>query len=255
MRSFTTGREAGGRRASRPQIELRLEVIHVSGTTRGARGTFSVLRIALIGAAALAGTLLMAGQAKAAFPSGSNGKLVYMTQDGGDNDVFVMNADGSGKVNLTSAITDNDYNPAFSPDGTKIVFASDRPGSTSNDIWVMNADGSNPVNLTPGLTGTQELPTWSPDGTKIAYTDEDVGGGDTFVMNADGSGKVDLTTDNPSEWDSQPNYSPDGSKIAYTRCDTTTCVIETMNADGSGKAPLTTPSGTDGDYSPYYSPD
>src|SRR5215218_11278157 len=142
-----------------------------------ARGASSVLRTALIGAAALAGTLLMATHADAAFPTGTNGKIIFVKDDGGDSDVFTMNADGSGKTNLTSAFNDSDYNPAFSPDGTKIVFASDRAGD--GDIWVMNADGSNPINLTPGISGYQELPAWSPDGKQIAYTDEDVGGGDT----------------------------------------------------------------------------
>src|SRR5215210_3995299 len=107
----------------------------MSGTRTGAGR--SLLRTALIGAAALAGTLLMAGQANAAFPTGTNGKIVFAHS----SDVWVMNQDGSGKTNLTPGTnTSADYNPAFSPDGKRIVFASDRAAGDA-DIWVMNADG------------------------------------------------------------------------------------------------------------------
>ena len=166
---------------------------------------FGLVRTALCGALATLGMLAFAGSAHAAFPSGTNGKVVYMTQDGGDNDVFVMNADGSGKVNLTSGFTDTDYNPAFSPDGKKIVFASDRPGSADTDIWVMNADGSNPVRLTNPTrdpsTGA-DAPSWSPDGTRIVYDQ----GGDIWVMNADGSRKIQITSGFQS--DGLPRWRP-----------------------------------------------
>ncbi len=228
----------------------------MSGITTSAGRARSLLRLALIGAASLAGTLLWAGSADAAFPTGSNGKVIYVVNDA-SFDIWTMNADGSGKTNLTPNTDSTDeYNPAFSPDGKRIVFASNRPDSTGTDIWVMNADGSNPVNLTTGVSGAQELPAWSPDGKQIAYTDESVGGGDVFVMNTDGSAKTNLTPDNETQWDSQPNYSPDGMKIAFTRClPGSPCTIWTMNADGSGKAQLTQDPNDVDNFAPSYSPD
>jgi Tol biopolymer transport system component len=70
-----------------------------------------------------------------------------------------MNADGSGQTNLTNnwAV---DGNPAWSPDGAKITFDSDRDGN--REIYVMNADGSGQTNLTNN--SAQEFdPAWSPE--------------------------------------------------------------------------------------------
>src|SRR5262245_12059165 len=58
--------------------------------------------------------------------------------------IWVMNADGSGQFAVTHASWDNAY-PDWSPDGTKIAF--DRPDNSGLQIYVMNADGSGHVNL------------------------------------------------------------------------------------------------------------
>jgi dipeptidyl aminopeptidase/acylaminoacyl peptidase len=101
-----------------------------------------------------------------------------------------MNADGSNPVNLTHHES-NDYWPAWSPDGTKIAFTSNRDGN--NEIYVMNADGSNPVNLTRNESNDY-WPAWSPDGTKIAFASLRSGNNDIYIMNADGSNVFQLTT-------------------------------------------------------------
>src|SRR6266542_603186 len=73
----------------------------------------------------LAGMLaLTIGPALAAFP-GTNGKITFESNRDGNNEIYVMNADGSGQMNLTNNGAD-DVQPAFSPDGTKIAFASTR---------------------------------------------------------------------------------------------------------------------------------
>jgi Tol biopolymer transport system component len=71
-------------------------------------------------------------------------------------DVYIMNADGSGKTNLTSKRAE-DTQPEWSPDGTRIAFASDRDGDY--DIYTMDADGSDVVQVT-NLRGDESYPDW-----------------------------------------------------------------------------------------------
>ncbi len=97
-----------------------------------------------------------------------------------DFEIFVMNADGSGIVQLTSN-NFADHSPAWKPDGTKIAFHSKRPAP--NNIFLMNPDGSGQTQLThDGILGVTD-PAWSQDGTQIAY------GGffGVSIANADGS--------------------------------------------------------------------
>jgi len=153
-----------------------------------------------------------------------------------DAGISVMNANGSNVVPLTS---DGGYGPAWSPDGKRIAFCSD------GEIYLMNADGSNVVPLTSS-TGYDEFPTWSPDGKKIAF--EGGNGGDRIcVMNADGSNVVQLTSDSGY----CPAWSPDGKKIAFASWRNGGDEICVMNADGSDVVQLTSDSG----FEPAWSPD
>src|SRR5438046_3811878 len=80
-------------------------------------------------------------------------------------DIYLMNDDGTQVTNLTKHAGRN-IAPAWSPDGTKIAFASNRDGNS--EIYVMNADGSGQTRLTHSAA-IDEAPDWSPDGTKIAF--------------------------------------------------------------------------------------
>jgi Tol biopolymer transport system component len=87
--------------------------------------------------------------------------------DGGNSEVFVINADGSGAVNLTNHPSFDGY-PAWSPDGKRIAFASNRTGAFR--IWVMNADGTGLTALTSDQEGQNSTkPGWSRDGQRIAF--------------------------------------------------------------------------------------
>jgi Tol biopolymer transport system component len=70
-----------------------------------------------------------------------------------------MDADGSNKINLTNTADINDRQPDWSPDGSKIAFASHR--DDNRDIYVMDADGSNEIRLTTH-TSLDEFPDWRP---------------------------------------------------------------------------------------------
>ncbi len=107
--------------------------------------------------------------------------------------------------------TFTDDNPQYSPDGTRIVFGSERSGFA--EIWVCNSDGSNTfplTNLTHTNTGT---PRWSPDSRRIAFDSLAEGNMDIYVVSASGGKPQRLTTE-PAE-DTCPSWSRDGQWIYF----------------------------------------
>ncbi|GEM_PF-413927 len=170
----------------------------------------------------------------------STGKIAFVSNRDGNNEIYVMNADGSGQTRLTYNPA-NDLSPAWSPDGAKIAFTSDRDfyseRTDSTEIYVMNADGSGQTRLT--YNQTEDLyPAWSPDGAKIAFcSDRGFGHYEIYVMNADGSGQTRLTY-NPDNA-MIPAWSPNGAKIAFVSHQNPADAIYVMNADGSGQTRLT----------------
>lgn len=85
-------------------------------------------------------------------------RIAFMSNRTGNWEIWAMNSDGSGQVNLTNH-TAEDAQPSWSPDGKKIAFSSYRDGHW--EIYVMNADGSNQTRLTH-TEGNAVLPVWAP---------------------------------------------------------------------------------------------
>lgn len=157
-------------------------------------------------------------------------------------EICVMNDDGSGIVQLTTAM--HAEAPAWSPDGSRIAFHAD-PSNSNWDIYTMDVTGGNVVRLTSDAA-TDGFPDWSPDGSKIAFRRIIGGTSQIFVMNADGSGMVQLTA---GPGGSTPAWSPDGARIAFDSDPTGRSEIYVMDADGTGLTQVTTAGGTNPNWS------
>jgi Tol biopolymer transport system component len=191
--------------------------------------------------------------------SGSPGDaMVFVSSQDGDYAIYGMNADGSNQGRLTdergdlSTLEGVQYQtePAWSPDGTRIAFASAREGSF--DIYVMNSDGTGTMRLTSSKENDQH-PTWSPDGSRIAFSRfSDVD--HLNVMNADGTGVRRLTDDDLAA-EAEPAWSPDGSWIAYSHREPGSDFREiwVVRPDGTGRRGVTKLDAKS--YTPTWAPD
>lgn len=206
-------------------------------------------------AAAAVGCVLLLSGCGGSEPPGDD--LAFVSSRDGDYAIFLMEADGSGEGRLTDEQGDISTaegvafqtEPAWSPDGSRIAFASAREGSF--DIYVMNADGTGAERLTTS-DAQDHNPSWSPDGTRIAFS-RSSDGGKVWLMNADGTGVRRLTGELAEE--GEPSWSPDGRWIAYTHRSPGSDVREIWLArpDGSGRRGVTDLRGQS--YAPSWAPD
>jgi hypothetical protein len=169
--------------------------------------------------AGLAGALITTSLVLVALPGqavapGVNGRLLVVADYDAHTDIFLMNPDGSGRVNLTGEdMAYVVYSPQASPDGSRIVFSRSVSDASTDQIYVMDADGTDKQPLTTGEQGGGAHPTWSPDGTSIAF----VRAQDIWTMDADGGNQVRVAD---AGWNlSSPEWSPNGLSIAYVHSD------------------------------------
>jgi Tol biopolymer transport system component len=93
------------------------------------------------------------------------------SSSGRNSEIFAMNRDGSDPINLTNHSAFDGY-PSWSPDGLKIVFASNRNGKTGGNfhIYIMDSDGSNVTKILDNEASVEDArPIWSPDGSKVVF--------------------------------------------------------------------------------------
>ena len=142
-------------------------------------------------------------------PDGS--KMAFVSfRTGAFNDplyIFVMNADGTGRRNLTgdTVLTDS-FAPNWSPDGRKIAFNARRHflDGTRDDIFAITVDGKELEQLTED--GRSRSPVYSPDSTKIVYVSKRGGDYNLYLMDANGKNSVKLTRTPPGTDNVDPSW-------------------------------------------------
>jgi Tol biopolymer transport system component len=178
--------------------------------------------------------------------------------------VIPANVDGTGLLTETNGtnLTNNpadDARPAWSRDGSRIAFMSNRDGNY--EIYVMNADGSDPLRLTCD-SADDRAPEWSPDSSHIVFQSDRPGHREIYVLDAANTtcgGEIGLTrltntdcstctTGEPRN--QNPFWSPDGSQIAFEsdRVNPELQILQVwvMNADGTNQKALTSLPGENG---------
>ncbi len=139
------------------------------------------------------------------------GKIAFASDRSGNFEIYVMNPDGGGLVQVTNHPAE-DLNPTWSPDGERLAFVSNRDGN--KEIYIVDAGGGPPVRLTNNAAEDFD-PAWSPSVTnpQIAFVSNRDGNDEVYVMNADGSGQTNLTQ-NPAD-DNDPAWAPTGTLLSF----------------------------------------
>lgn len=137
-----------------------------------------------------------------------DGKKVTYTDWDNNDQIGIMNVDGSGKTTL--AVTG--YDPQFTPDGTKIIY--DSYSGTEEDVMLANADGTSPTNLTQNSGHNYYTPTVSPDGKTIAAISWDQG---LCTLTIGGTGLQVIAANSGSSIFYKPTFSADGKTIYVTK--------------------------------------
>jgi eukaryotic-like serine/threonine-protein kinase len=141
--------------------------------------------------------------------------VIYAARPSGDWDIYWLRVGGRNPRNLTEDSPANDTHPAFSPDGERIVFRSERD---KGGIFVMGATGES----VKRLTNFGFYPAWSPDGREVTFSSQDFIDPNVRQMDPSSVWVVTLSTGekrqltDPKTGDAvQPAWSPAGVRIAY----------------------------------------
>ena len=182
-------------------------------------------------------------------PNGALITFMHSTPNRNLMQIRVMDRSGDNAGNIPQV---NGWDPTWSPDGERILFASDRDGSVQ--LYTIRPDGSklNRISNLPSIRGRSD---WSPNGQFIVTYSGDAWQRELFIMNADGSNVRQLT---PSGGNSQgPSFSTDGKWVVFTAYfdhfgDDHGCEIYIIRIDGTDLRRLTNNNYCD--YQPRWGP-
>jgi Tol biopolymer transport system component len=173
-------------------------------------------------------------------------RLVY-SQSISDSNIWRVNlSDPREQPVQLIASTRGESNGQYSPDGKKIVFASNRSGNM--EVWICDADGSSPVQVTS--TGYSGAPRWSPDSQRIAFDSNVSGHWQIYTVSARG-GQARRMTNGPTN-DTRPSWSHDGKWI-YFGSDRSVGGWQIWKVPAGGGEPVQVT--TKGGYNPFESED
>jgi Tol biopolymer transport system component len=194
-----------------------------------------------------------------------DGRIAFHSHKSADGDIYVVNPDGTGEINVTGdqppGEGHDDQGADWSPDGTQLAFTRYR-FTEGSDVHVISPDGSG-LRAVTEEEGTFERPIlnsqpdWSPDGSRFAFTSDREGNLEIWQIEVDGTDPIQLTSTAPPARNIQPAWSPDGSKIAFVSTQAGNGQdLWVMDADGSNPVNLTTvPDYNTNYWHPTWSPD
>lgn len=203
-------------------------------------------------------TLVPSMGREASFSANGN-KIVYGKYSVGPYswDIWTMNADGTGKRNVTKG-EDRYFTPTFSPSGGKIMYGVCCSASAESRLFTINADGTGKREFAPKVGGSMAAGVWSPNGARVAYA-----GGPGFdpqtlrTIKATGEpGSVKVLTTRVKNVESA-DWAPDGRRLVFTSMTPMGYrTIHRINADGTGLRKLADFSGVEGSADrPVWAPD
>jgi TolB protein len=221
-------------------------------------------------------------------PTGpSAGRIAFVRRPNllGDPEIWVMNGNGSGAANVSNEPSIQNLNPAWSSDGSKILYNRPEGTPARQQLWIMNADGTGKHRVFSSPTGFNDTqPVWSPTSNTLAFIRDNgthlllgirttkihtvainpttgMASGTPVQRSPNDTGSSTCTSGSGCTWfdDNNPDWSPDGQRIAFDRKnkDLQGRHVYRMNATGGGEVQLTSNPFflTSNSVEPAYSPD
>lgn len=163
--------------------------------------------------------------------------LAFSSNRDGNNEIYIARSNGTGIRRMTNS-PGIDVSPSWAPDGSKIVFASDRESPSRPVIYLMNSDGSDQHRLTSIPGSYEDSPCWSPRGDRISFVFRTGStGADVVTASPAGDDVVQLTVGEGTN--ETPKWSPDGLRMVFSSTRNGGKNLFIMNWDGTGIRPLT----------------
>jgi Tol biopolymer transport system component len=162
------------------------------------------------------------------------GSILVASTRGGSADIFAFDPGTPADFQPVVSSPAREYSPAYSPDGTRLAFATDRDGNA--EIYVADVDGQHVTRLTD-TPATEDDPSWTADGRRLVYMSNADGTVQIWSMSADGSDQRQLTRG--AGLSQGPVVSPGGGRVAFTTTRDGNYDVYVMELDGSNARNVT----------------